>query len=695
MNNSSTKPFIFLLILFLGFAKASWSQQLVTELNAKLSSSDQQKLQKADELFAKGLKIEEDLKSANKEERKSQLKRLEAADYYQNANSKKEKVFNDNSSSFWKKYTGEKKLLEFVKKVEVAAADSFKKASGFRNSAEKELKLSDRIAWLTKAENTEKRALIMMQKVVYTYLSWPIDYDHSWVSTDDLKLPNESKKAAKETLPSQQIPTKSNTETTQIVKKDTITRKDTTTRVTNQGRPRTNMIIVKPRSTPVVSAETSVKSGSRDTLKSSALPVQKPIVTEPSKAKDTTKAVVVPTSKTPAAPVSVTLPSVTVTDKAVKTNVADTSKKQKQQITDKGKSKTIKPAQKDSTKTAATKVKAKEVVVGNDSSLYGKVKVKEDQIDKFNDFLKQKYPSKVEDYVINFQELDYSDIESLKQAWYRYQYGYLSQDSAALVASLADSTAKTQKIAQATDNKTSDATGKQKTKQSVKESKKVTTPVTPVVAVTKPDKGKTKQSRTEVNRNAVEENFVPTTEGFIFRVQIVACRVRLDEKTLKGIYDGSLTIMELHEDNWYKYAIGEFGTYKEARKLRDQSKIPGVFVIAYLNGKRIKITPAIAYKKFVPQSVPASLKAELIKYRIQIASSKTLLSDNYIKNIYSGPEKIEILKESGWNKYMLTAGKTYKEASELLKKISVPGAFIVAYQQDTRIELQSAIKITQ
>jgi hypothetical protein len=151
----------------------------------------------------------------------------------------------------------------------------------------------------------------------------------------------------------------------------------------------------------------------------------------------------------------------------------------------------------------------------------------------------------------------------------------------------------------------------------------------------------------------------------------------------------------LNEENWYKYAIGEYSTYNAARQLRDQSNIPGVFVIAYYNGKRIKITPAIAYKKFYSKTDPNFLKADQIKYYIQIAASKYSLSDTYVKNIYNGPIAIEIRKDNGWNKYMLLAGKTFKEASDQLKKISIPGAFIVAYQHDTRVELQNAVKLTQ
>jgi hypothetical protein len=53
------------------------------------------------------------------------------------------------------------------------------------------------------------------------------------------------------------------------------------------------------------------------------------------------------------------------------------------------------------------------------------------------------------------------------------------------------------------------------------------------------------------------------------------------------------------------------------------------------------------------------------------------------------------LKEDGWIKYYLPAGKTFTEAKNLLTQISIPGAFILAYYQNTRIEVSTATKLTK
>lgn len=670
-HNIRIKPIFILIACLLGFFKYAASQQLAEELNTKLSSSDKQKIQKAEDLNAKGKKIEDEIPSANQEERKYQLKRLEVADFYQQANSKKESVYTDNINAFWKKYKGEKKALDFAKKVESAAADSMKRAQQLRKTADKERKMTDRIACLVKAEKLERKSLVMMQKVLYTYLSWPIEYDHVWVSTEDEAVPSQvkSNQPAVDTKP---VISKDTTVKAGISpKKDTVVAvKDTTLKNTSLAtRKKSNVIIIKPKTAPVaVTPVAPVSSTPSNTVKKDSALVSQP---KAAVAKDTVAKQPAQQSFAPKTPVKDTVQSFTK-------------------------------------ETGVSKTPVKETIVGNDSSLYGKMKVKEDQIDKFNQFLKEEYPSKMEDYVIDFQKLDYTDIDALKTAWYNYQYGYISHDSLAMLAAKKDSTAKV--LAANTD--TSNLGKNENVAQGQKAGKKVNkvggktesiqsgntglanNAGTKPSRTVKPVKGK-RINLSDAKPISERDTVVTVAEGFIFRVQIVACRVPLDKKTLRGIYNGPLEILELNEDNWYKYAIGEFTTYKAARQLRDQSNIPGVFVIAYLNGKRIKITPAIAYKKFSTKNVPNPAKSDQIRYFIQIAASKTNLSDNYLKNIYNGPVKIEIKKEGEWNKYVLPAGKTYQEASETLKNASIPGAFIIVYQNDTRIELQKAIKITQ
>jgi hypothetical protein len=656
------KPTTLFFFLLLEYIPITIAQQLSTELHSKFSPSDQKKIQKAEELYSKGEQIENDISQASKEDRKVQLKRLEAADFYQRSNALKNKVYTDNAKDFWKKYTGEKKHLDFARKIEISAEDSFKMADEIRKKVEKESKLPERIQLLEKAEHIEKKALIKMQKVLYTYLSWPAQYDQSWFASDDISAPVVAKVAKKDTLATKKDGV--------VVKKDTVS-------------PKKDVIVTE-----------------KDTVKQKiTLPEEGPSFTT--------------STAPPKGPIQKMEPAVSV------------------------------PA-----------IKKTEELTGNDSSLYGLVKVDEDRIDQFNDFLKNKYPSDVENYVINFKELDYSDIDKLREAWYKYQFGNTSAgDSTKQLASGEETKPDTtrQELAQVVSGRTGTLPAVKTNGQSDRKSKEQKTPDPEITAIsakdTIPAKAQTETGMAVPRNNNVtaissakhpngNEKSVPAVKidtvgmavkdvttgiwipakvasankvrqgeisqsqrgvssaDFVFRVQIVACRVPLDAKTLRGIYNGTLEILELLEEDWYKYAVGEYSTYRAARRFVEQSKIPGAFVIAYLNGKRIKITPAIAFKKSYNPDI-SRLNPELIRFRVQIAASEVKLLDKYIQNIYNGSEHIDIIREEGWYKYSLMAGKTFEEAKNLLARINVPGAFIVAYHQDTKIDLPIAIRLTK
>lgn len=89
------------------------------------------------------------------------------------------------------------------------------------------------------------------------------------------------------------------------------------------------------------------------------------------------------------------------------------------------------------------------------------------------------------------------------------------------------------------------------------------------------------------------------TEDFIYKVQIAASRIKMGYQERQKIYSGNELIIESFEDKWFKYTIGSFQNYNNARKFRDElkNKIKGAFVIAYYNGIRIKITPDIVSNK--------------------------------------------------------------------------------------------------
>jgi len=176
----------------------------------------------------------------------------------------------------------------------------------------------------------------------------------------------------------------------------------------------------------------------------------------------------------------------------------------------------------------------------NDSSLYARVKVKEGDIETFNTFLKKQYPSKYESYIANPQLLSYSVIETVKRSWNQYLNGInnpiLSNKN------------------QISENKTNSE----------------------VIATH------------ESHRNDIDN----TSKEFVYYIQIAACRKKVSTYELKKYFHINDSISTFYDDNWYKYAIGRFHSYKDAIAFKNNINIQGAFVIAYLNGNIIKITPS-------------------------------------------------------------------------------------------------------
>jgi len=339
----------------------------------------------------------------------------------------------------------------------------------------------------------------------------------------------------------------------------------------------------------------------------------------------------------------------------------------------------------------------------NDSSLYELMQVDEDQMDSFNEFLKKTYPKKFEDYIINFDKLDYTDINSLRDAWYKYLFGQVPGDSAQLLANEESGFGADTSSAKGLFSSKQDKSPKGHTETEIAENKALgqnrhkvnksqkeglrETSGNSETKETSPISGQGQK----IMRYTGEQN--PSGGLFVYRVQIAACRVPLDEKTLQDIYNGQETTTELFENKWYKYTLGKFSQFRHARKLRDQLQIPGAFVIAYLHGKRIKATTA--NKRMSGSQVTSDMDPGLIFFRVQIAASKRPLSPEFLKFMYNSDQPINIVKEEGWYKYSLFVGKNYKEAKYIARHTSVPGAFVVAYYENTKLDLHAAIKFVK
>ena len=110
----------------------------------------------------------------------------------------------------------------------------------------------------------------------------------------------------------------------------------------------------------------------------------------------------------------------------------------------------------------------------------------------------------------------------------------------------------------------------------------------------------------EIFVEALVEEEPPPLSGTVFRVQIAASRVPLNESALKRIYIGQREIFMFEEEGWYKYAIGNFASYYEANAVRKECGVKGAFIAAYSDNSKIELMTAIKELHSKPAEIMAN-----------------------------------------------------------------------------------------
>ena len=213
-----------------------------------------------------------------------------------------------------------------------------------------------------------------------------------------------------------------------------------------------------------------------------------------------------------------------------------------------------------------------------DTSLYSLLHITEQQVDLFNDFLLQKFPNQVENFVINFEQMTPAKIDSLQEEWNNFELAqYVTSDT-----SFANAISRKNSPIQSLAKILKDARNKRLQIVNLRESQNKNTPA----------KGQKEPDRLPSTNN----NASTSQPDFFYRVQIAASRDELTRQEMKRRWEHPEKILVSYEDDWYKYTLGSFSDYRSARELKDGCQIKGAFVVAYLNGKRIKITPYLLKK---------------------------------------------------------------------------------------------------
>jgi len=172
--------------------------------------------------------------------------------------------------------------------------------------------------------------------------------------------------------------------------------------------------------------------------------------------------------------------------------------------------------------------------------IYNILDISESQLEYFNEFLTSRFP--LPDNGIDFMKVAYSNIDSLKNLWEVFLYG---------------------------GGKASDST-------SVDLLSKISL-----------------SNRAGAERHDLLSSH--SNSAFKYKIQIFASKVKMSNQFLQNAYKGKEKLDENLENGWYKYTIGNYKSYKEAKTARDHLGIETAFIVAYLNEKRIELS---TYSRF-------------------------------------------------------------------------------------------------
>ncbi len=185
---------------------------------------------------------------------------------------------------------------------------------------------------------------------------------------------------------------------------------------------------------------------------------------------------------------------------------------------------------------------------------------------------------------------------------------------------------------------------------------------------------------------------LPADENIIYRVQLAANRAELTQRALQNIYYGNKQIEMILEGGWFKYSIGDFTDYQSADKFRKQCGVKNAFIVAYRKGTRF-VTPTQAEEISArPVEYAVSPDMEGLLFRVQIAASRIRLNKEQLASIYGGPYPVELIEEEGWYKYQILGVRLFSDAIRIIRDTKVKGAFVIAYDNQVKIDLLDAVK---
>ncbi len=180
-----------------------------------------------------------------------------------------------------------------------------------------------------------------------------------------------------------------------------------------------------------------------------------------------------------------------------------------------------------------------------------------------------------------------------------------------------------------------------------------------------------------------------------YRVQIrAAYQAKCSINNLTKKYDITDAIQEDYVGNWYRYSIGSFGSFSEAKEYRrqviNQNGVLDAFIVAFKDGVRLNSLSEI--KDLTSSSHQDTQYSETGRtYRVQImALLHHQINPQDLQDIYNISDEVSEEIYGQWRKYVVGNTSSLNEAKALLQNMKDAGisdAFIVIYDEGSRLNV--------
>ncbi len=188
-------------------------------------------------------------------------------------------------------------------------------------------------------------------------------------------------------------------------------------------------------------------------------------------------------------------------------------------------------------------------------------------------------------------------------------------------------------------------------------------------------------------------------ENVRFYVQVAASQKPIDRGIIaKSIGYPEKSVSVLKGNGWYKYVVGNYKQYWEAKNQRNilisKKNIQGAFVVATRNDGYISVKDLLADNSAQNVSYPLKKHTESgIVYSVQIlAARNSAMAASGIKAIFNLDEDVYLEESDGLKRYTVGSFDNIVDAIELMRKVvdnGISDAFVVAYKDGKRVPLES------